>query len=86
MRLTIPERKLTRPKRFVIELGTDGFNAYAQQPDGSFDLLAASVKAVQTDFELFAASESMSVFIRVMERILDSNGQNKTHFVLEKTK
>jgi hypothetical protein len=86
MRLTIPERKLTNPKRFVIEVGTDGFNAYAQREDHWFELFAASVKAVQTDFGLFAASSTMSTFIKVMETICNSNGQNKAHFVLEETK
>lgn len=83
MCVTIPGRKLTNLKRFVIEVGTDGFNAYVQRDSGSFDLLAASVKCVQTDFELFAASSSMGTFIKVMETICNSNGQNKAHFVLE---
>ena len=85
MSLTIPDRKLTNAKRFVIEIGTDGFNAYMQREDRGFELFAASIKATQTDFELFAASSSMSTFIKVMETICNSNGQNKAHFVLEET-
>ena len=49
MRLTIPDRKLTNPRRFVLEFAVDGFNAYEQQDDGTFELMAASPKAVGTD-------------------------------------
>ena len=84
--LEIPERKLTNPKWFVLKVGTDGFNAYTRRDSGSFEMFAASVKSVQTDWELFAASSSMSTFIKVMETICNSNGQNKAHFVLEEIK
>ena len=80
--MRLPGRRLTNPKRFLIEVGADGFNAYALSPGGSFDLVAASVKAVQTDYELFAASSTMSTFIKVMEIIANSNGQNKARFIL----
>ncbi|MGA2270339.1 MAG: hypothetical protein ABSH44_17845 [Bryobacteraceae bacterium] len=56
MRLTIPERKLTRPKRFVIEVAADGFNAYQQRPDKSFQLIAASPKAVTSDWRVWEDS------------------------------
>ena len=51
MRLTIPERKLTGMRRFVLEFAADGFNAYRQLPDRSFELFAASPKAVGSGIE-----------------------------------
>ena len=48
-------KNLSEPKVFMVEMGTDGFNAYAQRDDGSM--------------ELFAASTSPGTFVRVMEMI-----------------
>jgi hypothetical protein len=48
-------RTLAKPVRFIIDVGTDGFNAYRQSEDGSL--------------EIFAASSSMSTFLKVMETI-----------------
>lgn len=49
------EKTLNDPVRFVIDAGSDGFNAYRQLEDGTL--------------ELFAASSSMSTFLKVMETI-----------------
>lgn len=48
MRMTIPERKLTNPRRIVVEVAVDGCNVYEQRPDKSFELAWASAKAVTT--------------------------------------
>ena len=53
--MEIPGRTLDKPARFMIDVGTDGFNAYRQAEDGSLDL--------------FAASSAMSTFLKVMETI-----------------
>ena len=53
--MEIPGRTLDKPVRFMIDVGTDGFNAYRQTEDGSLDL--------------FAASSAMSTFLKVMETI-----------------
>jgi len=57
--LPIHQRMLTRPATFIIEVGTDGFNAYSVAPDG--------------ERVLFAASGSTLTFIRVMERIANTH-------------
>lgn len=62
-------RSLTFAKTFVLEVGKDGFNAYAVGADGSR--------------ELFAASSAMSTFLKVMEQIANSNGNGApAHFAL----
>lgn len=38
---SFPARVLSDPKRFVIDIGRDGFNAYVQR-DGRMELVAAS--------------------------------------------
>ena len=59
MTLPIHQRQLTNPATFILEVGTDGFNAYAVEPDGSR--------------QIFAASSSMSTFIRAMEQIANTH-------------
>lgn len=48
-------KPLANLTRFVIDVGANGFNAYKRDEDGSL--------------ELFAASSSMSTYIKVMETI-----------------
>jgi len=67
--MKLPGRTLVSSKLFVIEAGANGFKAY--------------VLGAEDDCDLFAASSSMSTFIKVMETICNSNGQNHAHFVLE---
>ena len=46
--LKIPTRRLTNPARMVMEVAVDGVNVFRQLPDGKFDLVYATVKAVDT--------------------------------------
>jgi hypothetical protein len=62
MQLTIPERKLTNPQRFVLEIAADGFNAYKQGSDGEFTLISSSPKSVGSDIAVWNANVFHSVF------------------------
>lgn len=62
-------RTLTNPKTFVIEVGSDGFNAFLFR-----DQEKAMSALRKEDLELFAASSSVSTFLRVAETILNSHG------------
>jgi hypothetical protein len=53
--MSFPSRTLDKPVRFILDVGTDGFNAYRLAGDGSS--------------EIIAASSSMSTFVKVMEQI-----------------
>ena len=46
--LRIPTRRLTNPERIVVEVAADGANVWRQLPNGAFDLVYATVKAVDT--------------------------------------
>ena len=46
--LRIPTRRLTNPERIVVEVAADGVNIFRQLPNGAFDLVYATVKAVDT--------------------------------------
>jgi hypothetical protein len=46
--LRIPTRRLTNPARWVIEVAGDGVNVFRQLPNGAFDIVYATVKAVDT--------------------------------------
>lgn len=66
--MSFPARTLTDPITFVIEVGSDGFNAYRSENPAS--CLPGT---------LFAASSAMSTFVKVMEQIAGSHGY-KIHF------
>jgi hypothetical protein len=66
--MSFPARSLTSPKTFILEVGTDGFNAYAVDTAGSR--------------ELFAASSSSVTFLKVMEQIVNSNGNAPMRFAI----
>jgi hypothetical protein len=66
--MSFPARSLTSPKTFILEVGTDGFNAYAVD--------AAGVR------RLFAASSSTSTFLKVMEQIVNSSGSAPMRFAV----
>jgi hypothetical protein len=57
------EKTLSNRVRFVIDVGTNGFNAWRQYDDGCL--------------ELFAASSSMSTFLKVMETIANWHDPEK---------
>ena len=57
--MEFPARTLDKPVRFIIDVGTDGFNAYRQSADGSLDI--------------FAVSSAMSTFVKVMETIANTH-------------
>ena len=66
-----PARTLKNPKTFRIEVGEDGFNAYLVKDTGE---------------ELFAASSSMSTWLRMMADMLKAGtGQTRVFLVQEKT-
>jgi len=61
----VSPRLVANPRWFVFEVGTDGFNAYEQKPDG---------------LHVFAASSSASTFMKIsdaMEAVMRSNGNVK---------
>ena len=76
MDLTIPERALTNPRRFVIEIAADGFNAYEQQPGGSFELIAASPKAVASSLQLWEENIAPA-FVKVL-KVVEGGGCSST--------
>jgi hypothetical protein len=62
------QRTLDSPRRFVIDVGKDGFNAYEQ---------------VGEELQLFAASSSTSTFVKVVQQIYASNGNTVTLKLVE---
>ena len=56
MRTDIPKSNLTNPRRFLLEFSVDGECTYRQLPDGSWELIAASPKAVGTDRKIWLAN------------------------------
>ena len=59
-----PMKTLANPKRFIIEVGENGFNAYLDHGDGNV--------------EPFAASSSMSTYMRMMKDIIVWSSLDKT--------
>jgi hypothetical protein len=58
-------RTLDSPRRFVIDVGKDGFNAY---------------ETVDGELQLFAASSATSTFLQVVEQIYASNGKSPVKY------